>query len=178
MIASGVESVLRVLFPHLARVCIDGVEVRGSTVRFEARTSSVTGACPQCGSESDRVHSQYVRQLADRSVGGREARIQSQVKKFGCLNSVCPRKIFAEQPDGLAGRYQRRSTTLTDLLTRIGLALGGRAGQERPSKERSSASRYGCHTSSLHRNGSLPPGPSRRTDARQGTSRPPGGASQ
>lgn len=74
------------------------------------------------------MHSKYVRQLADRSVGVREARIRLQVKKFRCLNSGCPRKIFAEQPDGRARRYQRRSTMLTDLLTRVGLALGGRAG--------------------------------------------------
>lgn len=77
---------------------------------------------------SSRVHSRYQRQLADHALGGREVMIRLLVRRFRCLNTDCPRRIFAEQVDGVAQRYQRRSPLLAMLLTKVGLALGGRAG--------------------------------------------------
>ncbi|MFI6369159.1 ISL3 family transposase [Nocardia sp. NPDC050630] len=104
------------------------MEVRGSTVWFDARTHTDTAACPKCGTVSDRVHSRYVRHLSDRSVGGGEVRIRLQVRRFRCPERQCSRVIFAERLGDLAGWYQRRSSMLTTLLTTVGLALGGRAG--------------------------------------------------
>ncbi|WP_433754631.1 ISL3 family transposase [Nocardia sp. CA-135398] len=125
---SVVESVCGVLFPHLSGVRVDGVEARGSTVWFDARTDTETAACPTCGTTSGRVHSRYVRYLSDRSVGGREVRIRLRVRRFRCSDRQCSRVIFAERLGELAGWYQRRSRVLTSLLTVVGLALGGRAG--------------------------------------------------
>lgn len=122
------SSVCGVLFPHLSGVRVDGVEARGSTIWFDAGTDTDTAVCPMCGTASDRVHSRYVRHLSDRSVSGREVRIRLKVRRFRCADRRCARVIFAERLGDLAGRYQRRSSMLTTLLTMVGLALGGRAG--------------------------------------------------
>ncbi len=125
---SVVESVCGVLFPHLSGVRVDGVEARGATIWFDARTDTGTATCPRCGTASERVHSRYVRYLSDCSVGGRAVRIRLQVRRFRCLDRQCAQVIFAEQLGELAGWYQRRSNMLTTLLTKVGLALGGRGG--------------------------------------------------
>jgi hypothetical protein len=51
------------LFPHLSRVQVDRVQLRGTVVRVEAHTDTATAACPGCGTISRRVHSRYVRRL-------------------------------------------------------------------------------------------------------------------
>ena len=61
-----------------------------------------------------------VRQAAARWIGLR-------VRRFFCGNPGAA-VTFAEQVDGLTGRYLRRSLPLLGLLAQIGLALAGRAG--------------------------------------------------
>lgn len=119
---------LHLLFPHLRGVRIDDVVATGRVIWFDATTSARSAACPMCGQSSSRVHSRYQRRLADHAVGGREVAIRLLVRRFRCLNTKCPQRIFAEQVTGLAERYQRRSPLLAALLTKIGLALGGRPG--------------------------------------------------
>jgi transposase len=122
------EALLQLLFPVLGDVRVDEVEVVGGQVRVQARTCAESVACPRCATPSARVHSRYDRSIADLGVGGREMSIRLRVRRFRCIETVCSRKVFAEQVPGLAERYQRRTTPLTWLLSRIGLALGGRAG--------------------------------------------------
>jgi transposase len=54
--------------------------------------------------------------------------IRLAVRRFLCRNPACPSVTFAEQVDGLTGRYLRRSLPLRGLLAQVGLALAGRAG--------------------------------------------------
>ena len=54
--------------------------------------------------------------------------IRLRVRRFFCGNPVCEAVTFAEQVDGLTGRYPRRSLPLLGLLAQIALALAGRAG--------------------------------------------------
>ena len=51
-----------------------------------------------------------------------------QVRRFRCLVPDCPKKTFAEQVEGLASRYARRTPAVTAVLQAVALALGGRAG--------------------------------------------------
>jgi hypothetical protein len=74
------------------------------------------------------VHSRYERRLADSAIGGRPVVIRLRVRRFLCRNPACRAVTFAEQADGLTGRYLRRSLPLLGLLAQIGLALAGRAG--------------------------------------------------
>jgi len=50
------------------------------------------------------------------------------IRRFFCGNPACRAATFAEQVDGLACRYQRRTLPLASLMAQIGLALPGRAG--------------------------------------------------
>jgi transposase len=74
------------------------------------------------------VHSRYQRKIVDLAVAGREVVIRLMVRRFRCVAAHCERRIFSEQVTGLVGRYQRRSPLVAELLTRVGLALGGRPG--------------------------------------------------
>jgi transposase len=74
------------------------------------------------------VHSGYVRRVADGPVAGRPVVIRLAVRRFFCGDPACPVVTFAEQVEGVTGRYQRRSLPLLGLLGQVGLALAGRAG--------------------------------------------------
>ncbi|MGW3690641.1 ISL3 family transposase [Streptomyces sp. NPDC005125] len=94
------------------------------------RACAVAGraTCPGCGAASARVHSRYVRRLADSAVGHRGVVIELGVRRFRCRESVCSRATFVEQIDGLTFRYGRRSTGLERILQRLALMLAGRPG--------------------------------------------------
>lgn len=95
---------------------------------FDASTCGSWADCTRCGCRSSVVHSRYRRTIADLAVGGQEVMIRLRVRRFRCATADCERKIFSEQVTGLAARYQRRSPLVSELLTRVGLALGGRPG--------------------------------------------------
>ncbi|GII06185.1 ISL3 family transposase [Planobispora takensis] len=123
-----IKELVAILFPHLARVCVDQVFRSGATVRIRARTDTMEAACPDCGIQSRRRHSHYERQLSDIAVGGQELLIHLRVHRFFCRNVVCARTTFAEQIPDLTVRYGRRSIPAAQALQAIALALGGRAG--------------------------------------------------
>ncbi len=116
------------LFPHLRGVQVDGVEGTAEAVSIFARSGSAGAACPSCGTWSARVHSRYARHLADGAAGGRPVVICLTVRRLVCGNPGCAAVTFAEQVEGLSGRYLRRSLPLLDLLAQIGRELAGRAG--------------------------------------------------
>ncbi|MEU6191963.1 transposase family protein [Nocardia sp. NPDC047038] len=115
------------LFPHLAGIRLDGVSATSSRIQFDASTCCISAACTRCGCRSPAVRSRYQRKIVDVAVAGREVVIQLRVRRFRCPDSRCERKIFSEQVSELVARHQRRSPLVTELLTRVGLALGGQA---------------------------------------------------
>jgi transposase len=117
-----------VLFPHLAQVVVERVELGGGTVQIWAKARSRTGKCPSCDGDSDRVHSGNERRLSDTVGGGRRVLVRLRVRRFFCDNSDCAARTFAEQLDGLTTPYARRSPVARRVLESIGLALAGRAG--------------------------------------------------
>jgi transposase len=114
--------------PHLDGLHVDRVTSTGGGVEIEARCRSAGAACPACGAWSSRVHSGYARTVADSPAGGRPVLIRLRVRRFFCASPACERFTFAEQVEGLTGRYLRRSLPLLGLLAQIGLVLAGRAG--------------------------------------------------
>jgi len=116
------------LFPHLRGLQVDGAEGTPEAVVIFARSGSAGAVCPSCGSWSSRVHSRYARRLADGPAGGRPVVICLTVRRLLCGNPGCAAVTFAEQVEGLSGRYLRRSLPLLGLLAGIGLELAGRAG--------------------------------------------------
>lgn len=92
------------------------------------RARQPTVSCPSCGGSASRVHSTYMRRLADRPLDGRRVLLRLRVRRFFRDNGPCSRRTMAEQVSSLTARYRRRTTALARMVQAIGLALGGRAG--------------------------------------------------
>jgi transposase len=84
--------------------------------------------CPVCQFPTRRVHSRYVRMVADLPWGAWRVVLHLQVRKFFCANGCCPRRIFTERLSRLVTPWARRTQRLADWLAHIALALGGTAG--------------------------------------------------
>jgi transposase len=119
---------LDALLPHLSGVKVEQVEVTTDSVLVDAVPKAVGASCPRCRAPAHRVHSRYVRRLADVAVGGRKVLIRVRVRRFFCEGNSCTARTFAEQIDGLTARHARRSPPLKRMLEAIGLALCARAG--------------------------------------------------
>ncbi|MFJ8062955.1 transposase family protein [Streptomyces sp. NPDC096142] len=116
------------LFPYLDTVLVDAVVPADGAVHVVARTRNVVMSCPDCATPSERIHSTYKRHLADGPVGGQAARIDLSVRRLYCENAGYPRRVFAEQVDGLTVRYSRRTPALLRVLEAVAVALASRSG--------------------------------------------------
>jgi transposase len=85
-------------------------------------------ACPVCGSLAWRIHSRYVRRLADLPSFGRSVCWHVVVRRFRCPNPSCPRRIFTERLPGFAAPYARVTDRLRQAHTAVGGLGSGEAG--------------------------------------------------
>jgi transposase len=92
------------------------------------KTKPSQASCPLCQQPSQKIHSRYVRKLADLPWQGVAIRLELTVRRFFCINDDCQRKIFAEQLPSIVKRYARKTARLNEALTLIGFAIGGEAG--------------------------------------------------
>ena len=88
-------------------VLVDAKIENGTALKtVRSRVSEV--ACPICGAEARRVHSRYVRTLADLPLVGRGVRLQFRARRLRCDAALCPRRIFVERletaPPGRVGQ--------------------------------------------------------------------------
>jgi transposase len=102
------------------------LDQEGLTILAASEATDVR--CPLCGDPTDRVHSRYVRTLADLPWAKLAVRLRVRVRKFFCANDACPRRIFAERLDGIAPAFAHRTDRQRDALAAIAFALGGEAG--------------------------------------------------
>jgi transposase len=92
-------------------------------------TTSEEAECPLCHRCSTRIHSRYVRAVADLPWMGCAVLLELHVRRFFCTNQDCARQIFTERLSSVVAPYARRTTRLSDVLILIGFALGGEAGK-------------------------------------------------
>ena len=88
-------------------------------------SSQVASQCTVCQVIITKVHSRYLRMIGNLPVSGKIATINLQVRKFFCENSVCIRKIFSDRFKQQLKSYARRFERLNELLSSMGLDLGG-----------------------------------------------------
>ena len=99
------------------------------TVTITTAPKAPEACCPVCGHASRRVHSRYLRTLADLPWQGRAVLIRIEARRFRCAAAECPRRIFTERlPAIAAGPWSRRTGRLGEIQRHLGLALGGQAG--------------------------------------------------
>jgi transposase len=116
------------LFPHLRSLQLQSVTIDGGTVIMTAVVKRRYARCPLCRRSSTRVHSQYRRLVADLPVSQRAVVLVIQVRRFRCLSSKCPRRIFAERLADLVAPYARKSQGLRQALEYVAFVAGGEAG--------------------------------------------------
>jgi hypothetical protein len=120
----------RAILPDTEALKLLHVHPSGQSITLVARTTSAVARCPLCGTTlSRRIHSRYLRTLADLPWQGVPVSVRLHVRRFFCdERSSCERAIFTERLPGVLARYARRSERLDELLTRVSFALGGEAG--------------------------------------------------
>jgi len=104
------------------------LEPAQSAITINLCARQVTARCPLCARRSKRVHSRYVRTLADLPWGEHAVTIRLSIRRLFCDNKKCERRLFAERLPDVAVPWARRTTRLAGRLTAVGLALGGAAG--------------------------------------------------
>ncbi len=108
-----------------AGLVMEDAVVEGATTVITVRSGTAQAAFPECGAATVRVHSRYVRTVADLPLGGRAVRLRLVVRRFRCDRATCARRIFVERLAAAAPRG-RRTARLDELVHHLGLALGGR----------------------------------------------------
>ncbi len=120
--------VLGAVLPCLSGMAVDRAEVSGDLVRIWVRAVAGGAACPGCGTWCTQVRDRYTRRLREAAAGGRRVLIWLAVRLLVCGNAQCSRASFAEQPEGLAVPYARRTPLLAGQLAAVAAELAGRAG--------------------------------------------------
>lgn len=119
---------------------LDSIEVDGEVMVLQARVEAPSGACPDCHSQSVRVHSYYTRTIRDLPLGAYAVHLKLRVRRFRCLNAVCRRQTFTEQLPQLAAPYAQRTHRLRRTLHDVGCYLSAEAGSRLLEKLRMKAS--------------------------------------
>jgi len=117
------------LLPDPTCLHLQLLDASEAAITVVVTTTSEEAACPLCYGRSARIHSRYVRAVADLPWMGCAVRLQLHVRRFFCPNPECAREIFTERLPTVVAPYARRTMRLTDVFTLIGFALGGEAGK-------------------------------------------------
>lgn len=116
------------LVPDITEVELVALGRAAGAIEMRLKTCRASASCPTCGRLSGKVHSRYMRRLADLPWDGVPVMIHLQTRRFFCVEPGCGRKVFTEALPCTAARYSRRSCRSSEALRWLTLALGGRAG--------------------------------------------------
>ena len=90
---------------------------------------AVTSVCPQCGHPSRRIHSHYVRHVADLPWQGIAFRLELHMHRFFCDRLECSQRIFTERLPGTLAPSARTTLRLATSPPGGRLGLGRSSGQ-------------------------------------------------
>lgn len=116
------------LLPKVPGLKLEDAAIDAESVSLTLTSTSLSATCPICSQRTARLHSYYMRTLADLPWSGRHVTLLLNVKKFRCPSAGCPRKIFTERLPNLVGPYARKTVRLHEVLEMVCFALGGEAG--------------------------------------------------
>lgn len=116
------------LLPGTVGLQLTQVQFTESVILVTVTATSPEAACPLCTHVSTRVHSRYIRRIADRPWAGLPVRLELHTRKFFCGNAACRRAIFAERLPTLVCSSARRTVRLAEDQRHLGLAHGGAPG--------------------------------------------------
>lgn len=116
------------LLADLETIRLDCIRPSVGAIILIVRTTGCVATCPQCQQSSSRIHSRYIRCVADLPWHGIAVKLEIQTRRFRCQNSLCIQSIFCERLPRVVARYARKTVRLTVALELIGFAVGGEAG--------------------------------------------------
>ncbi len=108
--------------PLPAGLEIATVETIEDQVVVHVISTRATSLCPICFSPSSRLHSRYMRTVADMPCAGFRVRLLLHVRKFFCSTADCPRRIFTERLPAFVQPWARLSNRLVQALQILSLA--------------------------------------------------------
>jgi transposase len=132
---------VQALLPGSRVLRCDDIEYESDKVVVVVRSAGSCAACPSCGRSSERVHSLYVRRLADLPWHGLRVEVRWQSRRFFCTSPCCAQRISTERLPEVAAPHARKTNRLTIVMRAIALACGGEEGARL-------ADRLGIRTSS------------------------------
>src|SRR4051794_31448906 len=118
----------RTILPSPELLSLISVSTDAQSITITARTSSCNACCPMCGRKSAKVHSRYMRTVADLPWQNIPVTVRLHVRRFFCDEDSCKRAIFAERLPELVKHYARRTRRLDSWFTHVSFALGGEGG--------------------------------------------------
>jgi transposase len=98
-----------------------------SGITVHARPKTASARCPLCDERSPKVHSRYIRTIADLPWRNVSLTLKIRARRFFCVNRRCKRAIFCERLAEVAP-YARKTDRLEEALLLIAFELGGEAG--------------------------------------------------
>src|SRR5215469_5208802 len=107
---------------------IDAVEHHSQTVVVHLSATPPTAPCPRCGTPGSRVHSRYLRTIADLPCVGQRLVLKLFVRKWVCPASSCSQRIKASRFPGLVQSYARMTDRLQEALQAVGVTTNGADG--------------------------------------------------
>src|SRR3954454_9722013 len=110
------------LLPDMAELHLDHLISEMDSITMVVKTARLTACCPQCQHPSTRVHSRYLRSLADLPWGGISVRLRLHTRRFFCSSLTCSRRVFTKRLPRTVARYARRTRRLNEALQLMGLA--------------------------------------------------------
>jgi transposase len=116
------------LFPPGAGLTVTSVTLTPNLIGIAAAARQSMANCPMCHCPSDRIHSHYIRTVADLPWQGRRVVLRVTVRRFRCRTASCGRSVFCERLPAVLAPHARGTGRLTDAHRLMGVALGGEAG--------------------------------------------------
>lgn len=116
------------LLPDPGVIRLDCIRPSLSAITLVMRTTAPRSPCPRCHQPSSRIHSRYIRSIADLPWHGVSVRLELHTRRFCCQNNLCTRGIFCERLPSVVAHYARKTMRLNAALELIGFAIGGESG--------------------------------------------------
>lgn len=105
----------------------ESLSIRTGRVDISVAPDAIWAKCPVCDRPSRRIHSRYVREVADLPWHGTPVVFRARVRRFFCDEPSCERRIFCERLPEVAA-HARKTGRLDGALLLVAFELGGRAG--------------------------------------------------
>jgi transposase len=91
----------QILLPDGNNLAVEQIIFDDTKIMIEIISTQPAAVCPDCQQQSVRVHSRYMRTIADLAWADKQFELHWQARRFFCNVASCPRKTFMERRPAL-----------------------------------------------------------------------------